>query len=257
LELQTLLSPADWLPHLAQIDVLINCAGILRQRLGERYEAVHHHLPRALAQACAQQGVRFLHTSALGLHADAASRFLASKWRGEQAIAASQADYCIVRPSLIDGVGGFGASWLRMLASARVHFVPQGAKGRIAALQVGDLAQAFAVLAQRQSLATQRQANLGGERSFSYREYLQMLRGVERAQAPAVPALQIMLPNWLVRLGAHLCDLLRFSPFSYGHWILLQRDNLPQPNALPALLGRAPQPVVYSRVGLREDFRLS
>jgi hypothetical protein len=54
-----------------------------------------------------------------------------------------------------------------------------------------------------------------------------------------------------------LCDLFRFSPFSWGHWILLQRDNVPIPNALPALLGREPTPVTYTRVALREDFGLS
>jgi hypothetical protein len=52
-----------------------------------------------------------------------------------------------------------------------------------------------------------------------------------------------MLPDWMSRIGSHLCDVFRFSPFSYGHWILLQRDNLALPNALPALLkliGREP-----------------
>lgn len=69
--------------------------------------------------------------------------------------------------------------------------------------------------------------------------------------------LQMGLPNWISRVGSHLCDLLRFSPFSYGHWILVQRDNIPMPNALPALLDREPKPVCYSSVALREDFRLS
>lgn len=256
LQLQTLLHPDAWRMHLHGIDVVINCVGILRQRVGESYEDVHHRMPKALAQACAAAGVRLIHTSALGLHEGAKSRFLSSKLRGEQAIQASGADHCIVRPSLIDGIGGFGASWLRMLASWPVHFVPRGATGRIAALQAGDLGEAFAVLAHMPTLAHQREANLGGERLFAYRHYLQVLRGVEHAQ-PVPKALQVLLPDWVSRAGAHLCDLFRFSPFSYGHWILLQRDNMPVPNALPKLLGRAPAPVTYTRVALRDDFRLS
>jgi uncharacterized protein YbjT (DUF2867 family) len=256
LQLHTLLHPEAWCAHLQGVDVVINCVGILRQRVGESYEDVHHRMPGALARACATAGVRLIHTSALGLHENAKSRFLSSKLRGEQAIAASGADHCIVRPSLIDGIGGFGASWLRMLASWPVHFVPRGATGRIAALQAGDLGEAFAVLAHMPTLGHQREANLGGERLFAYRHYLQLLRGVEHT--PPVPtALQILLPDWVSRVGAHLCDLFRFSPFSYGHWILLQRDNMPVPNALPALLGRAPTPVTYTRVALRDDFRLS
>jgi uncharacterized protein YbjT (DUF2867 family) len=160
LPLQRMLSATDWQPHLSEVDVVINCVGILRQRLGESYEAIHHQMPAALAKACAQSGVRLIHTSALGLHEGAKSRFLSSKLRGEQAIAASGCDHCVVRPSLIDGLGGFGASWLRMLASWPVHFVPVGATGQIAAVQAHDLGIAFAALASKPSLADWRQANL-------------------------------------------------------------------------------------------------
>ncbi|MEX1167761.1 MAG: NAD(P)H-binding protein [Hydrogenophaga sp.] len=257
LPLHTLLHADAWRPHLQGIDVVINCVGILRQRVGERYDDVHHRMPATLAAACAASGARLIHTSALGLHEGAKSRFLSSKLLGEKAIQASGADHCIVRPSLIDGVGGFGASWLRMLAGWPIHFVPRGATGHIAALRSSDLGEAYAVLAQMPNLADQREANLGGERLFLYRHYLQVLRGVEHAAQPARPALQVMLPDWISRTGAHLCDLFRFSPFSYGHWILLQRDNVPTPNALPQLLGRSPLPVTFTRVALREDFRLS
>lgn len=255
--LQGLTTREAWLPLLASVDVVINCVGILRQRRGESYEDVHHHMPRALAQACAQQGVRLIHTSALGLHENAKSRFLSSKLRGEQAVAASGADHCIVRPSLIDGRGGFGASWLRSLARSPVHFVPSGARGRIAAVQATDLGEAYARLAHMGSLSHWREANVGGTRDYRYGEYLQLLRGVGDADQPAAPAWQVPLPDWGTRLGAHLCDLFRFSPFSYGHWILLQRDNLPRPNALPALLGREPRAVTRTQDHRLADFRLS
>ena len=254
MRLEQMLIKQDWQAHLQGVDVVINCAGILRQRMGERYDAIHHRMPAALAAACAQAGTRLIHTSALGLHANARSRFLSSKLLGEQAICNSGADYCLVRPSLIDGTGGFGASWLRMLASWPVHFVPRGAVGKIAAVQASDLAQAYLRLALMPCLAAHQQANLGGERLFAYAEYLQLLRGFEAGRKPA---LQIFMPDWTMRLGAHFCDLFRFSPFSYGHWILLQRDNVPLPNALPELLGRAPQPVAYQRIALKDDFRMS
>jgi uncharacterized protein YbjT (DUF2867 family) len=90
-------------------------------------------MPASLAQACAHTGTRLIHTSALGLHAHAKSRFLSSKLLGELAIEASGADYCIVHPSLIDGLRGFGASWLRMLANWPVYLVPRGAVGKYVA----------------------------------------------------------------------------------------------------------------------------
>jgi hypothetical protein len=149
---------------------------------------------------------------------------------------ASNSDYCILRPSLLDGVGGFGARWLRGLSRSPLQVIPRGARGRIAAMTATDLGLAYATLAAFPSLGKYREVELGGTRHFGYAEYLRELR----TGYTATKALQIPLPNWMTRLGAHACDVFHFSPFSYGHWILLQRDNVPMPNRLQELLGREP-----------------
>jgi NADH dehydrogenase len=236
---ESLLTTGDWQPLLDGFDVVINCVGILRQRPGESYDDVHHRAPAALAAACANAKIRLIHTSALGLHEGAKSRFLSSKLLGERAIAESGCDYAIVRPSLLDGEGGFGASWLRGLSRSPLHLIPQGARGGIAAMQCGDLGEAFAALAKLPCLQQHREVELGGPHAYGYAEYLRELR----AGYTSSKALQLTLPNWLTRMGAHACNGLHFSPFSYGHWILLQRDNVPSPNRLPKLLGRAPHPI--------------
>lgn len=233
---EQLLQPVAWTTLLKDIDVVVNCVGILRQRSGESYDDVHHRAPAALATACANAGIRLIHTSALGLHEGAKSRFLSSKLLGEKAIEASGSDYAIVRPSLLDGEGGFGARWLRGLARSPVHFIPVGARGGIAAMTAVDLGHAFAALAAFDSLVNHRQVELGGRHLYGYAEYLRALR----ADYTAAAVLQLSLPDWLARLGAHVCDVLHFSPFSFGHWILLQRDNVPVPNRLPELLQREP-----------------
>lgn len=225
-----------WTPLINGVDVVINCVGILRQRPNESYDGVHHRAPAALATACARENIRLIHTSALGLHEGAASRFLSSKLLGERAVKASGCEYSIVRPSLLDGEGGFGASWLRGLSRSPVHFIPRAARGKIAAMTATDLGQAIAALAAMPTLIGHREVELGGTYRYEYAEYLRTLR----ANYAHSNAWQIPLPNWLARIGAHVCDVLHFSPFSYGHWILLQRDNVPSPNRLPELLGRAP-----------------
>ena len=240
---EQLLQPDAWAELLKEVDV-VNCVGILRQRPNESYDNVHHRAPAALALACARAGIRFIHTSALGLHEGAKSRFLSSKLLGERAIAASGCDYAIVRPSLLDGEGGFGARWLRGLSRSPVHGIPRGARGGIAAMTATDLGLAFAALAAMPTLAAHREVELGGSRRYGYAEYLRELRG----GYTATRALQLPLPNWMARLGAHVCDVLHFSPFSYGHWILLQRDNVPMPNRLPELLGREPHAIGSNRL---------
>ncbi|MES2510778.1 MAG: NAD(P)H-binding protein [Pseudomonadota bacterium] len=233
---EDMLAAQDWAPHLKDVDVVVNCVGILRQRPKESYDHVHHRAPAALAAACAQSGIRFIHTSALGLHEGAKSRFLSSKLLGEKAIAASGSDYAIVRPSLLDGVGGFGARWLRGLSRSPLQIIPHGARGRIAAMTTTDLGLAFAALAALPTLDKHREVELGGHHHYAYGEYLRELRtGYTDSKA-----WQLGVPDWMARLGAHACDVFHFSPFSYGHWILLQRDNVPRPNRLQELLGREP-----------------
>ncbi len=233
---EDLTAPHAWTSLLGGIDVVVNCVGILRQRPQESYNVVHHLAPAALAAACTQASIRLIHTSALSLHEGARSRFLSSKLLGERAVMASGADYSIVRPSLLDGAGGFGASWLRGLSRSPVHFIPRGARGSIAAMTATDLGMAFVALAALQTLADHREVELGGIRHYGYAEYLRALRADYTDSKP----LQIPIPDWLARLSAHVCDGLHFSPFSYGHWILLQRNNIAVPNRLPELLGRAP-----------------
>jgi NADH dehydrogenase len=106
-------------------------------------------------------------------------------------------------------------------------------------MQVDDLAQAVLRLLQRPAVeiavhAPGRICELGGSVAFSLVDYLRQLR-----PGTLAPARVVALPHSLTRALAHLCDLLHFSPFSYGHLELLGRDNVPVINALPGLLGRA------------------
>lgn len=229
-----------WRTLLRDADAVVNCVGILRERGRATYDAVHHRAPAALAAACAQASVRLVHVSALGLAADARSGFIRSKRCGEEALLASGADVTIVRPSLLDGEGGFGARWMRAVARWPVHCVPADATGRIAVLDVGD---AGAAIARVTELAGDvwRVAEVGGVAWRTMEEHLAALRG-----APA-PVLRVPAP--LARIVSHLCDVVHATPFSYGHLELLRRDNVPRANALPALLGRAPTLVGAVRDG--------
>lgn len=232
--LERLGTRADWHVLLPGFDCVVNAVGILRPRGAETYERVHHLAPAALAAACALAPRRLVHVSALGLHPGARSRFIRTKLAGERAVAASGADACIVRPSLLDGQGGYGARWLRALARLPLHFTPADALGRIAVLDVRDLGSAIATLCEMPSLAAWREVELGGVAAPTIAGHLAALR----ARSGAPPALQLRVPAWLARFASHACDFAHFSPFSFGHLELMRRDNVPFPNRLPELLGR-------------------
>lgn len=242
--LERCLLPEHWAGLIADVDVVLNCVGILRQRGPETYDRVHRQAPAALASACQRRGCRFIHVSALGLDGPVRSGFLRSKREGEQAIRAAGGDWALVRPSLLDAEsGGFGARWVRRVARWPIHILPSEARGRIAALQADDLGDALAALVIREKIdCGGREYELGGLQALTLAELLAALRRLRTT----TPALRLGLPPWLARWSSHLCDLLHFSPYSYGHLELLRQDNCPRHNRLPELLGRAPRAVGLS-----------
>lgn len=241
--LETLLAADDWSDVIGDCDAILNCVGILRQRRGETYRRVHHLAVVALAEACRRAGKRLVHVSALGLDFPARSRFLRSKVDGEVALRASGADWRIARPSLLDGDGGYGAKWLRRVARWPVQVLPADATGRIAALDVGELGEALARLVHLplapDAPTGAREFDLGGPDLHHLPDYLAAVR---RLHTDA-PLRCLRIPGPLARLGSHVCDLLHWTPFSFGHWELLRHDNIPQRNRLPELLGRRPKAI--------------
>jgi NADH dehydrogenase len=238
IHLESLTTRYIWKPLLEDVDAVVNAAGILRERGGETYDRVHNMAPAALAEACARLGLRLVHVSALGLRPEARSRFLRSKLSAERKIAASGADYSIVRPALLDGPGGAAAEWLRRLARLPLHPVPTDACGRMAPLDVRDLADALAVLCERGGEG-RREIELGGSVRRTMADYLNALRVAQGGQ----PAPRLPVPAPLARVAASLCDLLHVTPLCPGVLDLMRRDNLPRANPLRALIGRAPAPV--------------
>lgn len=244
LRFEALGTPADWVAHLHDIDVVLNCVGILRPVGRASYERIHHLAPAALAHACADRRLRLIHVSALGLDAPVHSGFLRSKRAGEQALMASAADWYLVRPSLLDGDAGFGSEWIRRVARWPLHMVPSDAAGMLAPLDARDLGEALARLCMAPlpvvgSDPGSRIYELGGLHPCTMTQHLAAIRTRQRA----APARAVRIPAWIARVASHACDLLHVTPFSFGHLELLRRDNVPAPNRIVELLGRSPRTV--------------
>jgi uncharacterized protein YbjT (DUF2867 family) len=239
---------SHWLRYSNNFDAIVNCVGILRARFGETYRDVYVNAPLALARACrdSHHSPRLIHVTALGLRPDAISGFNTNKWLSEAAIKALAAerhnrplDYSIVRPSLLDGEGGFGSTWLRRIAKWPVHFVPTSSVGLIAPLDVADLGKAIAYLCTLKNRDDLREVDLGGPRVLSMSAYLLRLS----AAAGRAPWATINVPHWIARPLSHLLDILHFSPMSFGHLELMAHDNVPKVNRLAFLIAREPKEI--------------
>jgi NADH dehydrogenase len=235
---QDYLTSEQWQCAVDGVDVVVNCVGILRERGRETYERVHHLAPAALASGMREGRAALRPRVRAGAVAARAQPLHRVQARGEAAIRASGADYTIVRPSLLDGEGGFGARWLRALAQLPVHCVPADAAGRIAVLHVDDAGIAIARVCEIAGCA-HREVELGGSEWRTLAGHLSALRGG--------PARVVRIPAVVARIASHLCDAAHWSPFSFGHLELLRHDNVPRREDLASLLGRAPRRVTAVR----------
>ncbi|MGH1427257.1 MAG: NAD(P)H-binding protein [Arenicella sp.] len=230
-----------WSERLNGIDVVVNAVGILRQRHQETYEQVHHHAVALLAEACTKHNIRLIHISALGLGNPIKSRFSQSKRRGELALISSKANWALVRPSLVDGENGYGAKWFRKVAKWPIYALPVNAKGVFTPIDVDDLGEAVARIALL--TATEKEENriyeLGGKQRVTLTAYLTLLRPNTMDHR----ALTVKVPKLLARFMSHLCDVFNVTPYSFGHYELLQHDNYPCVNRLSEILGRDATPL--------------
>lgn len=213
----------NWLPRLAGVEAVVNCAGILRERGADSYAAVHEQAPLALFRACVHAGVRrVIQISALGDPAD--GEFIASKHRGDAALSALELDWLVLRPSLVYSARGtYGGSSLLRAQAGLPGLLPLPGRGAqplqpIAAEDVG--AAVVAALAKPQ--VASEMLELVGPDTMSLRDYLLAWRrwlGFGRAYALAVP-----MP--LVRLACALGEHLGNGPLGTTIERMLERGNV-------------------------------
>jgi uncharacterized protein YbjT (DUF2867 family) len=86
----------------------VNCIGIIRERDGERFEALHVRAVELLVNACAAAGTvrRFVQVSALGVTPDGLAPYQRTKHAGEMIVRRGPMAWTIFRPGMVIGAGG-------------------------------------------------------------------------------------------------------------------------------------------------------
>jgi uncharacterized protein YbjT (DUF2867 family) len=241
LQLGKMQQPADWLPHLQGVDMVINAVGSLRDQPGPegaRLEALHQTSPQALFEACAQAGVRrVMQLSALGVEGNdtayartkraADSRLLALTAQG-------QLDGIVVRPSIVIGAQGASTQLFMRLALLPVLVLPAVMQQRlIQPVAVDELAEVMLRLLQSPTTGI---VPLGGPQRLSMAQMI----GSLRQQAGRSQALQLRLPGWATQASARLGDAVPSSPWCSASLQLASLDNCCDPAPMAQWLGRTP-----------------
>lgn len=195
--------PEDWTPHLAGVDAVVNCAGILQDSPTDSTKATHAAGPAALFQACAQAGVRrVVHVSAIGADVAQLTDFSRSKLAGEEALRASDLDWVILRPSVVLGRAAYGGSALmRGLAALPVLPVMPGG-GPLQVVQLDDLVRTIAFFL-APGAPSRVALDIAGPERLSFTDVVVAYR----AWLGFKPARSFRLPEWLAGLAYRAGDL--------------------------------------------------
>jgi len=138
-----------WRPLLEEVDVVINCVGVLQDGAGDRLETAHLTGPMALISACESLPVqRLIQISAVGADAEAGTTYARTKARTEMLIAASTLDWVVLRPSLVMARNAYGGTSLMRGLAALPCIVPVvGGDQLFRPVWIDDLSEAIVRLA--------------------------------------------------------------------------------------------------------------
>ena len=193
--------------------VVINLIAILHGDDAE-FERVNVALPRRLGAACRDAGVRrVIHISALGASADAPSRYLRSKARGEAALREVDLDLTVLRPSVIFGAGDHLLNLFAALQRLAPVVPLAAADARFQPVWVDDVAEALARCLERPETMGQT-FECAGPDEMSLTELVRAAGEYSGHPRPVVA-----LPPAMARLQAMLLEWLPGEP-------LMTRDNL-------------------------------
>jgi nucleoside-diphosphate-sugar epimerase len=164
----------------ATFEIVINCAGLVRDEGANSMTGVHAEGACALFRACLDAGVkRLIHISALGVEATGETSYQQTKAVAEDCLATldpdgARIDWRILRPSLVVGRGGASTRWL--LATAVLPRLPRFGNGawRFQPVHVSDLAELTARLAE--GGASPRSVDVVGPKPMNTDELLLALR---------------------------------------------------------------------------------
>jgi uncharacterized protein YbjT (DUF2867 family) len=191
------------------IDIVVNCLGVLQDGPGSDTRDVHRGFVERLLRAIGDSGrvIRLIHVSIPGLANDDRTAFSRSKREAEALIAASGVAYAILRPGFVVAPSAYGGSaMLRALAALPIDLPATEAATPFQPVAVEDIAATMAWLSSREipdnaadavvwDLMQPQPVTLGGVIE-------QFRRAFGTADRP-----RIALPTFLLDLGARLGDL--------------------------------------------------
>jgi uncharacterized protein YbjT (DUF2867 family) len=236
-DLSTIPDADWWRPHLDGVDAVVNAVGILRERGGQTFEALHHRAPAELFMACAASGVRcVVQVSALGADEGARTGYHLSKRAADDLLRALPLRGAVVQPSLVFSPEGASSGLFLGLATAPLLMLPAGGRMAVQPVKLEDVVEGVLALLEDPPPTVSTLAFVGPQ-PIPLRVYLAGLRtqlGLGREQW------MLPMPEALFRAGARLAGRVPGSPLDADTAAMLLAGNAAPADEFTRLLGRKP-----------------
>ena len=222
-------SEDGWMPHLNNIDVVINCVGIIAETKTQSFDVMHHITPVALFKACEQSGVkRVIQISALGADEKAMVAYHKSKKQADDYLRSSHIEWFILQPSLVYGKGGESFQFFQWLS--RLWLIPLIGQGKqmIQPVHINTVVQTIKQCLM--TIETNQTIEVVGKQAISFKDWITSLR--EKKSKPRY----ISIPTGLMKFIARLFKPFKFKLISEDNLIMLEQNNTGDYNKLKSFL---------------------
>ena len=227
------------------VDAVIHLVGIIAEVGESTFENVHARGTEHIVSVAQRAGVRrFVHMSALGTRPNAASRYHQTKWAAEERVRQSGLDFTIFRPSLIYGPQDqFINLFARLIRFSPVVPLIGSPQARFQPIDLPAVAAAFTRSLREPQSIGQTYALCGPE-ALTLSEIVDRILAVLHRRR-----LKLHVPPGVARCQAVLCELLfrrllqKVPPLSRDQLLMLQEDNVGDPQPANELFGLAPVPL--------------
>ena len=243
--------PDSRAPAMQGVRAVIHTVAIALEKGGQTYESVNYQGTVNMLRAAEAAGVqRFINISQNGARADLPYRFLASKGRAQEAVAASTLAWTALRPSAIFGAQDeFFNTFARLLKVTPLVFpLIDGGKAEFQPVSAHDVVEA-AVRCLDDDATIGMELALGGPEALSLGE-------IERRVLDATGSLRLLapVPAGLLRpVVAVMQRVLPGSPVNTSLLELLAVPNTVPDNALVTQFGMTPIPFSGEHIAYLRD----
>jgi len=223
-----------WLPLLKDIDVVINCVGIIAERRNQKFKTLHYQTPTALFYACAESNIkRVIQISALGADEHAFTPYQISKKEADDVLRSLPLNWFILRPSLVYGREGKSMQMFEHLASLPVLPLIDGGEQIVQPVYISDLTDT--VLKCLTSSETNITLDIVGAHATSFKDWLQLMHTSKGKHQAAVIPIPFSISMVIAKLSRYIVPLI--NPDNLR---MLQKGSVADVKPLAKFIGRMP-----------------